>query len=146
MASSLDINVTTLISASALFSQHRMCMDLFDVPFMTIDRPSVFNINDFWPEKDLPWITEFIITTAYETEKESLAELTPDEFYPEIHDYVKGGREFLEALSNDVDIPDSGGKLFTVVGALITLIIRTELAFDDDSGIGVISSMNAIKH
>ena len=123
-------------------------MDQFDTPFMKIDRPAVFNINDFEfdPEKNLQQIIEFFVTTAYELEKESLLIQKPDEFYPEIYKYIKDGRVFLDALHDNVDIPRSGSKLFTIVMSFITLLVHTELNTDKSSGLGILSTMSSSTH
>lgn len=121
-------------------------MSLFDVPFMKIDRPSVFNINDFWPEKTIQQFIELLVTSAYEMEKEALIDMKPDDFYHDIHQYAKVGHSFLGALDDGIDMPDSGTKLFTILTALITLLIRTDLNTDKSSGIGILSETSCNKH
>jgi len=121
-------------------------MSLFDIPIEAFDRPTVFNLNDFWPDKTLIDFVEVLVSTSCEGDQELHASQNPEEFIPMLYKHVQEGHQFLENLEQGGDSQESGSKLFSILSALITLKIRTELADDKSSGIFILPRSSGHSH
>ena len=118
-------------------------MSCFDVPILAFPRPMVFNINDFWPGNTLNQTIELACKIARSSEEEMFSTFDEETAIQEIVQVVRQAPTQLR----EVEFGNDGlstGTLFSIICAMITLCIRTNLAENNPAnGIFVMPSSTA---